>query len=203
MDFKEQPYFRYDPLDQSKDSFRLCKLLPGEYQTPVECELVHNQISAQSDLYHGLSYTWGKPEGSRWIRLNGKPFHIQQNLFAALKAIRKADTELVVWADAICIDQRTVSERNHQVSQMGNIYRNAKEVLAWMGPAADDSDMLVDYARRHFGSPKDRKSDDKPLEIPSASDEDRRRASRALSVFNKRDYWQRAWIIQEIILAKE
>jgi hypothetical protein len=203
MNFKEQPHFRYDPLDQSKDSFRLCKILPGEYQTPVECELVHDQISAQSDLYHALSYAWGKTKESRWIRLNGKPFHLQPSLFAALKAIRKADAELVVWADAICIDQRMVPERNHQVSQMGNIYRHAKEVLAWLGPAAGDSDMLMDYISRHFVNPNDMEGDGKPLEFPKASDEDQQRASRALSVFNQRDYWRRAWIIQEIILAKE
>lgn len=202
MSFKQQPYFRYDPLDTSQDSFRLCKLLLGEYGAPVECELFHDQLSGRSDLYYALSYTWGQTKGQRWIRLNGKPFHIQHNLFEALKAIRKADTDLVIWIDAVCINQLNLVERNHQVSQMSKIYSNAKKVLAWVGPAANGSDFLLAYTKKHFGSKVDEK-DGKRSEIPTASREDEESALRIFNLFIQRDYWHRAWIVQEIILAKE
>lgn len=44
-----------------------------------------------------------------------------------------------VWIDVICIDQQSVSKRNHQVRVMGSIYRRAISVIAWLGPI--DSDM--------------------------------------------------------------
>lgn len=37
------------------------------------------------------------------------------------------------WIDAICLDQSNSIERNHQVSQMHNIYLEADTVLTWFG----------------------------------------------------------------------
>jgi hypothetical protein len=51
--------------------------------------------------YSALSYTWGNPASARWTRLNGVSFMMQPNLFAALKAIRKEDEEMYIWADGI------------------------------------------------------------------------------------------------------
>ncbi|KAH8725257.1 heterokaryon incompatibility protein-domain-containing protein, partial [Phaeosphaeriaceae sp. PMI808] len=117
------------------DSFRLCKLLPAEPGAPIQCILIHEQISKQVGSYCALSYTWGKPTEQRWIRLNGKPFHVWPNLFSALKAIRRSDTELLIWIDAVCINQLDESEKKHQLSLMGNVYKSAEQVLAWVGPA--------------------------------------------------------------------
>ena len=101
MVFPKQTHFNYDSLDKSNDSFRLCKLLPEESGTPIQCE--HDQISSYAGLYCAISYTWGNHSEKRWIRLNGQPFMVQANLLAALKAIRRVDTELLIWIDAICI----------------------------------------------------------------------------------------------------
>jgi hypothetical protein len=37
------------------------------------------------------------------------------------------------WIDALCIDQDSITKRNHQVAQMGRIYASASEVIAWFG----------------------------------------------------------------------
>jgi hypothetical protein len=37
------------------------------------------------------------------------------------------------WIDAICIDQGSTLEKNHQVAKMGLIYTKAQEVVAWLG----------------------------------------------------------------------
>lgn len=39
----------------------------------------------------------------------------------------------LLWVDAICIDQRRVMERNHQVPLMRDIYSQATRVLVWLG----------------------------------------------------------------------
>ena len=191
MGFKEQPFFRYEPLDHSHDSFRLCRLLPGVGDTPIHCELTHETISAQTDCYNALSYTWGSATEQRWIRLNGKPYHVQPSLMHALNAIRRSDEAVTIWIDAICINQGVTSERNHQVAMMGDIYRNAKRVLAWLGPAADDSDAYFDYLERLGTAEGDEK---KRIEETG---------KRAVVFLNKRPYWRRAWIKQELILAQD
>ena len=107
--FKQQWYFRYDPIDKSRDSFRVVKLLPAPYSAPVECILSDERISALRDRYSALSYTWGDHASQRWILLNGKPFMVQPNLFEALKGIRKEDKEICLWlwVDGVLSIKRT------------------------------------------------------------------------------------------------
>lgn len=39
----------------------------------------------------------------------------------------------MLWIDALCINQRDIQERSHQVKHMAMIYRSAKHVLIWLG----------------------------------------------------------------------
>jgi hypothetical protein len=39
----------------------------------------------------------------------------------------------VLWIDALCINQANIDERNHQVGQMDRIYKDAEEVVIWVG----------------------------------------------------------------------
>jgi hypothetical protein len=43
----------------------------------------------------------------------------------------ETDNDVVVWADAICINQNNVEERNPQVRMMGNIYGMGKQEFNW------------------------------------------------------------------------
>jgi hypothetical protein len=204
MSFKPQPFFQYEQLDKTKDSFRLCRLLPAEPEAPINCELIHGEISSEKEKYLALSYTWGERSEQRWIRLNGQPFHVRPNLLQALKAIRKCDTPLVLWIDAICINQYETLEKNYQVSVMGSIYKNASTVLAWLGPEADNSDLVFDYfddqdAKSHLTSTPSQELSE-PHEATSLefkrmhrrwNDESLQKAFKALIC---RSYWRRAWI---------
>lgn len=198
--FKQQWYFRYDPIDKSHDSFRAAKLLPAPYSAPVECILSHERISALEGRYCALSYTWGERASQRWIRLNGMPFMIQPNLFGALKTIRKEDEEIFLWADGVCINQADTAERNHQVGLMGNIYRSAKNIRIWLGPAGEESDVVLDYVERDSDRFRREKAGETLEEIPEFEEKAFLDAFRAL---HRRPYWGRAWIKQEVILARE
>ena len=98
-----------------------------------------------------LSYVWGPPKPERSIIVNGKFLKIRENLHALLQVLHKptqvANTDgptpagshvtlsrilrkyPYLWADAICIDQKTDEEKNHQVNMMGDIYRRAEYVV--------------------------------------------------------------------------
>jgi Heterokaryon incompatibility protein (HET) len=185
--FQKQPYFSYEPVDASQATFRLCRLLPGSSEEPVVCELENTPIAPMRGEYSALSYTWGKPADQDCIVLNGNRFYVQPNLFAALTALRKQDKVRVLWIDAICIDQFNISERDHQVSLMGHIYSGAGDVLVWLGPAGDNSDAAFDFL----------KAAERQVIFPEPY------VNTALSLAARRNYWRRAWIRQELILAKE
>ncbi|KAI4185375.1 MAG: hypothetical protein L6R41_004177 [Letrouitia leprolyta] len=205
--FKPQPYFNYRSLNLSQDTFRLCSLFPAlNHDDPIDCGLTNErEIEPAEDTYEALSYTWGKqPARPRWIRLNGKPFYVQPNLFDALKSVRRRNEMVTLWIDAICINQLDNIEKSHQVSRMGEIFAKARAVIAWIGPEIADSEYafrclnlmaLSDEVRETVdGLPR---SEQVLAELPNI--EPPHEEIRSLS---RREYWQRAWIRQELLLAK-
>ncbi|KAK4225582.1 heterokaryon incompatibility protein-domain-containing protein [Podospora fimiseda] len=198
--FRKQSYFNYEPLDQLHDSFRIIKLLPGPLSAPIECILTNERISSMEYKYDAVSYTWGKPATPRWIRLNQVPYMVQPNLLEAFRGIRSESEELLVWADVICINQTDITERNHQVGLMGNIHSKAKRVRMWLGPAADDSDFVLDYIQREVNNFRREKVGEKTDPV---SDKEKEAFIKAFSVFHRRPYWDRAWIKHEVSLAND
>lgn len=57
---------------------------------------------------------------------------------------------VILWADAICIDQIDNDEKSHQVQQMRRVYEMAESTLVWLGPAADNSDILIDGVHQSY-----------------------------------------------------
>ena len=111
---------------------------------------------------------------------------------------------LYLWADAICINQGDVGERNSQVSLMGDIYSKAQTVWVCVGEPAESWDMehaqavaatlyskASDYA---FAS--DRKSNFIDG-IPAPTDG----CWRVFQDIMVQPWFSRVWIVQEIILA--
>jgi hypothetical protein len=91
-----------------------------------------------------LSYVWGDENNRRVILVNKHPFRVTRNLFDAMMGLRESES-LIVWIDAICINQMDNEEKAWQVRLMGNLYQKASGVLAWLGASADDSDAVIDY----------------------------------------------------------
>ncbi|KAE8444914.1 hypothetical protein EG329_014162, partial [Mollisiaceae sp. DMI_Dod_QoI] len=91
------------------------------WQPPfVRCRLIKTDLpSAVSSSYDALSYRWGSSLPKRDIVLDGRQVLVRFNLRDALKKLEYAQTERLLWVDAICINQDDISERNHQVAMMG------------------------------------------------------------------------------------
>lgn len=125
----------------------------GEWDDQIKCRLEVTNINAPRELareFEAISYVWGAtekgPKGgdslstdSPTILVDHKDFTIGANLQAALRHFRRRPAThhgiepRALWADAICINQDDVDERNHQVSVMGKIYHNCQRVLIWLG----------------------------------------------------------------------
>lgn len=94
--------------------------------------------------YTALSYTWGNPLATTPILVNGVETEVTLNLEAALRHIRKPEYDVILWVDALCINQNDVAEKNHQVEMMREIFAGAELVIAWLGSASGDSDLAME-----------------------------------------------------------
>ncbi|KAF2833863.1 hypothetical protein CC86DRAFT_311993, partial [Ophiobolus disseminans] len=171
-------FFTHKPLDHQEPSIRLIQILPklSDPEGYVQCEIRHATIS---DTYTCLSYVWGGESEGDWITLDSGKFWIRQNLKDFLEQARRKPhiCEEWLWIDALCIDQASNSERTHQVQQMGQIYSGAKRVISWLGSDLGISDYLAYLPDIEY--------------LHDVRDE-----------FNTSTYWERAWITQEVALAK-
>ncbi|KAF4341586.1 heterokaryon incompatibility het-6 [Fusarium beomiforme] len=188
----------YRPLSSSS-SFRLLELQPSDNRSdPLVGRLVDSDITFQPD-YEALSYVWGDIKPVRYINLGDQDISITPNLHSALIHLRSPDAVRTLWVDALCINQSVHGERNQQVRIMGDIYKSARQVVVWLGDAADDSHLVFQHLNK-----RDTEDDDpdshKILRIHHpAPPEAKRRAWNALI---KRPWFFRTWVIQEIALAK-
>lgn len=89
--------------------------------------------------FTALSYTWADEDGDSsrssaiFLGRHWDMFPVTQNCAAALRRMRLHDRDLMVWVDAICIDQGNHVERNHQVGLMTEVYSCAEQVFVYLG----------------------------------------------------------------------
>jgi hypothetical protein len=113
----------------------------------------------------------------------------------ALYHLRSPDHPLRLWIDAICIDQNNIEERSAQVSMMGEIYKFARQVSVWLGPGNEHSQAAIDFVKTSGSSSRSFASNF------SANSTEAAQTQMILDLI-RRDYWQRAWIIQEVFQAR-
>ncbi|PMD41648.1 hypothetical protein L207DRAFT_511468 [Hyaloscypha variabilis F] len=178
-----------------KDEIRLLRIEPGIGDAQVKCSLFHARLG-ESPTYDALSYMWGLdnncPGNSKTtlIAIDGaRTMEVQENLGNALKTLRLKDKARVLWVDAICMNQADPIEKKHQVAQMGLIYSQATTVRVWLGNMDEPSAK----AFRFLENPGTiRRLKEGIIELDGWE---------AVAGLCKRHYWERLWIIQEVVLA--
>ncbi|KAF2200646.1 hypothetical protein GQ43DRAFT_472515 [Delitschia confertaspora ATCC 74209] len=102
--------------------------------------------------YQALSYTWGAPNFTEDIIIDGKLLKITPNCASALRRMLRGKADRLVWVDSICINQgsepEAIEERSGQVGMMDEIYRLAVQVNVFLG----DGDAASDIACQAFKS---------------------------------------------------
>ena len=139
-------YFAYRPL-QNTNTFRLLILHPGSQGQPIRCSLKDGSALDPAP-YEALSYVWGDAFVREPIFLKNKLLYVTTNLFSALEHLRYPHRDRVLWADAVCINQKNNSERSQQVLLMAKIFSNAYRVLVWLGRESGDSVLAMEIAQR-------------------------------------------------------
>ncbi|KAI8623732.1 heterokaryon incompatibility protein-domain-containing protein [Xylariaceae sp. FL1651] len=221
----DRPYlFKHRPLQESRE-IRVIDLLPGSGEDKICCSMQHTQLGSFECPFEALSYTWGDPKSIAMICIDDAPFPVRDNLRAALWHLRRPDRPRTLWIDALCINQQDNEEKSFQVQLMSSIYAAATTVIVWLGTSADDSDIAMDFLSGDISASDEKSetissvagngidalgSDIRQLSIGSkegasrahhdATKEDR--IWEAVRNLASRPYWSRAWVLQEVAVAK-
>jgi heterokaryon incompatibility protein (HET) len=220
--------YNFKPLNHSNREIRLIQI--DEQETAksrdgaFKYSLVHTSLLLQPS-FSALSYVWGEPSLTENIWLDGILVPVTTNLAAALKHSHhhwmsyfpdRSPSEFRVWADAICINQKDVMEKNVQVPLMAAIYSSADMVIAWLGSMTPDIELAFGTFEQIWSEFSDQ-SDEEIAKLawlekhPNLYQDDldpdtanpllNKGWASTCSLFDI-PYWRRVWIFQESALAK-
>jgi len=147
----------------------------AHHNDDIHLEMLEVPLDDDVVVYDALSYTWDNPTSelsrenpwitervtprpytSQLIYVNKQELEVTANLFYALKRLRPRFQHgwpvRCLWVDAICINQADKKEKAEQVKIMGDIYKQAAEVLVWLGEeeGETDSDMAIDLLQNIY-----------------------------------------------------
>ncbi|KAJ1324064.1 HET domain-containing protein [Microdochium nivale] len=205
----QETHFQYKALRGESHQIRLMRLKRAS-EGPIECDTVVRNLTrpASRDAipYEVVSYLWGDPELCEKITVDGQPLPVTRNAFEMLDSLRRAEHKYL-WIDAICINQCDVTERSHQVQQMGEIYSSARQVVIYLGRPTADTDFLMKamsevQKKSKCHGPRLSFTEWTAVQASlcreSIDAKDRQRS--AMRDLLSRSYFDRVWIIQEISL---
>lgn len=167
---------------------------------PLRCKLAEVSLAA-NPTYKALSYSWDAQTPSHPIECDGATLRITQNAMAALRRLRSMG-DLTLWIDGICIDQTSTAERSAQVALMRDIYKQAAEVVVWLGEEDEASKTAIHCLQdiALMSVDKERMERCLPLlmglQVKKDSDD-------PIGPLFKRSWFSRMWTIQEVTLPSQ
>lgn len=206
--------FQHVPLDRSKECIRLLRFMDRPSSSELEHFALETYDIATAPPFVALSYTWGNPEPTHDIIVDGSLLPIRENLYVALKVLRSfflnqasfldkperwvhetapppkdllhENGYPLMWIDAVCINQSDHLEKNHQVNMMGRIFSTAERVISWLGDEADNSGCIMSA-----------------IQATRSTWQYGSEVEQAMDAFINRPYWRRMWVIQEFVLPQD
>ncbi|KAF2003069.1 ankyrin [Amniculicola lignicola CBS 123094] len=212
---------KYEPVKLDGSEFRLLRLLKGTRGSPIQCKLFIQQLG-QAQKYYAQSYTWGKKLEMEYIFVDGQKVEVQKNLANALHAFRREEVDVILWVDALCInqgggddeekeqgdkDQEYKKEKSQQITLMADIYRNAEEVYIYLGLGNRDTNLAMDLMQQIEERDSDWMISDRLKNMTWTPDgssgsgvPDAKRGLRDMLI---RTWFERVWILQEVAFARK
>lgn len=129
---------------------------------PGEIRLLHSKIEDDSEItwtltnaqlldpvdsplqFDALSCAWGELGETFPLNCNGRQLQIHHNLNKALPYLARRRSSLLIWIDAVCINQDDQEEKRSQIRLMSKLYRRADTVWAWLGFRDQDAITVLD-----------------------------------------------------------
>jgi hypothetical protein len=189
--------YRYTALSERNNEFRLVRLeASNDHTAPITAYLQHHSL-LNPPPYIALSYEVGNPELYNFLTLDGIQVPVGLNLQAALCHIRHHGFFLL-WIDSLCINQSSDEEKNSQILRIQVIYQEAQRVAVWLGPESYGSWKVMQHLQA-FGQRQTRVN---RISATKIDDIDRELTQELYHFFSK-SYWNRVWIIQEIVAGSQ
>jgi ankyrin repeat protein len=197
----------YQAIDLDRPAVRLLRLLKEGHMDDIQCELFDGWIGQPEGgiAYDALSYTWGSTKKDSRITVNGSTMYVTSNLYAALQHLRLNNQDRIIWIDAICINQVNDKERAHQVQHMSKIYKEAEQVIVWLGRGTTESDFTMDFMKQLQENNMKVKSGWRPFTLslgPGRPDIPINRLREGMKLMLNQPWFRRIWILQEIANAR-
>lgn len=186
---------------RSNTCIRLVQIHTELFRGDISCTLQQYESGTGTcPDYAALSYVWGDPTPTHTIYINKRVYRVHKNLWEFLSHIRtKEHTEhTCFWTDLLCIDQAHHSEKNEQISRMGDIYTQAAYVISWLGIHGKTVDALRTLVEI---------TEDIDVECASKyawnSSESKRIHKACDQLAFREPYWGRVWVLQEVACARD
>lgn len=205
-----QDPFKYRALE-AKTTIRLIKVCRTKINDHIACRISHfDETQQKRAKYHALSYVWGDQTKTQdvYLRDQGNIWHLvtlHENLWRFLDYTwRHKHFKRRFWTDRLCLDQDNTKEISQQVPRMHTIYSNAALVVVWLQSQEQQQKHrgLIKVARwSHILKPMPKLwcrifRDELSRLSPEGNDN-------VWAQMMRNDYWQRAWIVQEVVAAKK
>ncbi|CAG8949825.1 hypothetical protein HYFRA_00004150 [Hymenoscyphus fraxineus] len=192
---------------------RLVEIEPGEEDDELKLHIYTKLFWPNSRIdwrnhrpqipkYSALSYMWynAAKRGKIVVNCDGASKSLDYNINAFLHELRKRGELGPFWFDVLSIDQKDDEEKRRTIGIMDEIYRNAEEVIVWLGEddksvnmeAASDLTQILSYNKSEL------------LSIPFLfSKFGFYPAWEAFKTVLENPYFKRSWIVQELVLARK
>ncbi|PMD33751.1 heterokaryon incompatibility, partial [Hyaloscypha variabilis F] len=164
--------------------------------------------------FTAISYCWGSSERPHLVKCSDpKKIVITENLKNLLLALRTEDTYVTLWIDSICINQDDIEEKTKQVKMMSLIYENASTTVVYLGESNQETEAAMECAKELAAMkdwpkekvpqflPDQRQPVDPPLVGDQGEPQNFIDKWRAFTRLLDRPWFQRVWVVQEIILS--
>jgi hypothetical protein len=203
---QRQPYV-YEPLNLKERRIRLLRVTRCKYdhwesfrgnlvKVSFRGSLVEVSLDNPEFKYLAISYRWGDSKVVSTMPCDGddKKLCITQSVLSILETVLQCGRTIHVWIDALCIDQKNLDEKSHQVGLMKDVYKNAYEVVVCLGEPTEDSNRAMDAIyplKKAYHASQNSQTVSSP-ELPSLV---------YLGSLLRRPWFSRIWVIQEVAVA--
>ncbi|KAI1451148.1 hypothetical protein F5Y02DRAFT_18390 [Annulohypoxylon stygium] len=210
--YSRNPPRRYTYTRLKGGEFRLFILSPGNKHDRLHGTIFTCPQIERTDTgpYRTLSYEWGPEQESDQPLYTYEGFiKIRKTLYTALRHLRQASSPIILWVDAICINQRDAIEKAQQIIFLPRIFQHAACTLAFISAEGHFDEAIKTLLQIRAKSIYESNSEEWPRNLPSVATSWAQSSTPhstdvawdAIKCFFDHTWFRRAWIVQEVALA--
>lgn len=187
---------------------RLLVVFAGLPQDPLSGVFVNEALNFTADqkpYWTAVSYAWEGQTPSETLLIDDHYLPITSNVAQIVRDLREPNQQIVVWIDAVCINQNDAEEKVSQLKVMREIFEKAKEVVIWLRPPEQVSVANLIIASQWLDEKRmnpDHEVPTWPLDSAFRRDHPSLKWDTPFHRIAKSEWFQRIWVIQEAVVAK-